>query len=155
MVIDTLAHAPQYYCFGRLYRKAFEWLRDTDIMALELGRHDIEGDDLYALVQEYETRTVDNCEMETHLKYIDIHYIAQGYEYIAYADESKMRPATHIGREIPDTVLYEKQYNNEFFMEKGDIAICFLNDAHMPRHIALYPTLVRKVIIKLRAEAEQ
>lgn len=153
MVIDTLAHAENYYCFGRLYKKAFEWLRDNDICSLELGRYDIEGDDLYALVQEYETRTVDNCEMETHIKYIDIHYIAKGYEYIAYADESKMRPATHIGREIPDTVLYEKEYNNKIFMEKGDIIIFFLNDAHMPRRIALNPVPVRKVIIKLRANA--
>lgn len=155
MVFDVLENAEQYYCFGRLYRKAFEWLKETDILSLSLGRHDIEGDDLYALVQEYETRTVDTCEMETHIKYIDIHYIAQGYEYIAYADRSKMYPATHIGREIPDTVLYEKEYNNKIFMEKGDIMICFLNDAHMPRRIALNKVLVRKVIIKLRATAAQ
>ena len=155
MVFDVLENAEQYYCFGRLYRKAFEFLKANDIMALDLGRHDIEGDDLYALIQEYDTRTVDECEMETHLQYIDIQYIAQGYEYIAYADQKKMRPATYIRKNIPDTVLYEKEYNNKLFMEKGDIAIFFLNDAHMPRRNALVPNTVRKVIIKLRANARQ
>lgn len=153
MVFDTLEHANQYYCFGELFQKAFDWIKSTDICALDLGKYEIIGEDLYALVQEYETRTVDECEMETHIKYIDIHYIAKGCEYIAYADKRKMLPANHIGREIPDTVLYEKEYNNKMFMEKGDIMICFLNDAHMPRRIALNKTTVRKVIIKIRAEA--
>lgn len=153
MVFDVLDNAQQYYVFGPLFQKAFEWLKETDIMALELGRHDIVGNDLYALVQEYNTRTVDECEMETHLEFIDIQYIAQGYEYIAYADQSKMKPATYIRKNIPDTILYEKEYNNKIFMEKGDIAIFFLNDAHMPRRNALVPNVVRKVIIKLRASA--
>ena len=154
MVFDILDHAEQYYCFGRLYQKAFEWLKNTDIMSLPLGRYEIEGNDLFALVQEYETRTIDNCEMETHMDFIDIHYIAQGCEYIGYADVTKMLPATHIGREIWDTVLYEKEYNNKLFMEKGDICICFLNDDHMPRMIPLNKNVVRKVIIKLRATAQ-
>ena len=154
MIFDTLQNARQYYCLGRLYQRAFEWLKETDVCALEPGRYEIEGQDLFALVQEYETRTVDECEMETHHDFIDIQYIGKGFEHVAYADASKMRPATHIGREIWDTTLYEKEYNNKLFMEAGDIAIFFPHDAHMPRRIALTKSVVRKVIIKLRVGAE-
>ena len=56
MIIDRLANpSPLYQLPSRLAR-ALEYLRATDMRTVALGRHDLDGDDLFALVQEYTTR---------------------------------------------------------------------------------------------------
>jgi len=54
---------------------------------------------------------------------------------------------------MSDVHLYEKEYNNKIFMEKGDFAIFFTNDAHMPHRKALVKSNVHKIIIKICMEA--
>lgn len=155
MVLDKIENCKRYYVFGPLFEKGFEFLQRDDLYDLPLGKIPIVGDDCYALVKEYETRTVDQCELETHIEYYDIHYILDGFEYISYADKSRLLPATFTRVPLTDVDLYEKEFNNNLFVEKGDFTIFFRNDAHMPHRKALVKTTVRKIIIKIRAEANE
>lgn len=155
MVLDKIENCERYYSFGPLFEAGFKFLQRDDLDTLPIGRVPIIGDDCYALVKEYETRTVDQCELETHIEYYDIHYILDGFEFIAYADKSRLLPATFTRVPLTDVDLYEKEYNNQLFVEKGDFTIFFRNDAHMPHRKALVKTKVRKIIIKIRAEANE
>ncbi len=155
MIFDVVDNAEQYYFLGPLFQKGFEYIKNTNFSTMQPGRYSIIGDDLYALIKEYDTRTVDECEMETHLEYADIHYIREGFEFIAYADKSRMKDATFTRLVMTDVHLYEKQYNNTLFLEKGDFTVFLRNDAHMPHLRALVGTKVKKVLIKVRVEANE
>lgn len=49
MVLDTLANATRYERLNSRFAKAFAYLRTVD-GTQQLGRHDLDGDQCYALV---------------------------------------------------------------------------------------------------------
>ena len=52
MVLDTLPNAARYESLNSRFAKAFAFLRTVD-GTQELGRHDLDGDHCFALVQTY------------------------------------------------------------------------------------------------------
>ncbi|MDR2182977.1 MAG: YhcH/YjgK/YiaL family protein [Clostridiales bacterium] len=149
MIIDTLNHCEKYYVFGDNFRKAFEFLKSNDISKMELGKHQIDGDDVFILVQEYTSKTIDNCGFEAHKVYADIHYVKEGFEYLGYAPiERAGEPITEYDP-VADATFYEKECSF-ILLQANDIAIVFPQDVHMPQKRALVPTYVRKACIKVK-----
>ena len=52
MIIDRLANPTPLYQLPSRLARALEYLRATDMRTVALGRHDLDGDDLFALVQD-------------------------------------------------------------------------------------------------------
>ena len=149
MIIGTLATCERYYALGERFRKALEFLKERDIATMEPGRYDIDGDDIFALVQQYVTKTIDECSLEAHRVYADVNYIAEGFEYLGYAPlERAGKPVVEYTPE-KEAAFFEKECDF-FLLRKGDIAIVFPEDAHMPQKRALVPVSVRKACIKVR-----
>jgi len=149
MVVDTLNNCAMYYVFGENFKKAFEFLKANDIAKLDLGRHDIDGGSVYILVQDYDSKTIDNCGFEAHKKYADIHYVREGFEYLGYGPlERAGKPITEYDP-TADATFYEKECQY-ILLREGDIAIVFPQDAHMPQKRALVPVHVRKACVKVR-----
>ena len=149
MVIDTLKNCETYYAFGGNFRKAFEFLKNNDISQMELGKHEIDGDNVFILVQEYTSKTMDNCGFEAHKVYADVHYIKEGFEYLGYAPIERVSlPITEYDPKA-DASFFEKECAF-FLLQAGDIAIVFPHDAHMPQKRALVPSFVRKACVKVK-----
>ena len=149
MVVSTLKHCEQYYVFGERFKKAFEFLKANDITKMEVGRYDIDGDDVFALVQAYDSKSIDNCGFEAHLKYADLHFVGKGFEYLGYGPlERAGEPITEYNPQA-DAIFYEKECQF-VLLQEGDIAIVFPHDVHMPQKRALVEVPVRKVCIKVR-----
>jgi YhcH/YjgK/YiaL family protein len=55
------------------------------VSALANGKHMIDGDRLFAMVQRYRTKPVAEGRWEMHKKYIDVQYVAAGSESIGFA----------------------------------------------------------------------
>ena len=62
--------------------RVFEYLARTDLAALPLGRTDIEGDDVYVLLSEADTKPPEQVQFEAHRRYIDIQLVVRGQESI-------------------------------------------------------------------------
>ncbi|MDR1701355.1 MAG: YhcH/YjgK/YiaL family protein [Sporomusaceae bacterium] len=149
MIIDTLKNAEQYYVFGENFKKAFEFLKKNDIAKLELGRHDIDGDNVFILVQEYTAKTIDNCGLEAHQVYADIHYVREGFEYLGYAPLERAGDPIKPYDPKSDAMFFEKECAY-FLLQENDIAIVFPHDVHMPQKRALVPVKVRKACVKVK-----
>jgi len=148
MIISALSTCERYYALGEGFKKAFEFLKNNDIGNMELGRHDIDGDKVYILVQQYVSKTIDHCGLEAHSKYADVHYVAEGFEYLGYTSlERAGKPITAYDPKA-DAVFFEKECQY-ILLQKDDIAIVFPEDAHMPQKRALVPTSVCKACIKV------
>ena len=149
MIIDTLEHCEKYYVFGDNFKKAFEFLKGNDISKMELGKHEIDGDNVFILVQDYTSKTIDNCGFEAHKVYADIHYVKEGFEHLGYAPlERVSAPITEYDPKA-DALFYEKECAF-FLLQVNDIAIVFPHDVHMPQKRALVPSHVRKACIKVK-----
>jgi YhcH/YjgK/YiaL family protein len=149
MIIDTLKNAETYYFLGENFKKAFEFLKKNDISKMELGRHDIDGDNVFISVQEYTSKTVDNCVFEAHRVYADVHYIKEGFEYLGYAPLERLSaPVTEYNPKT-DATFFEKECAY-FLLKEDDIAIFFPHDVHMTQKRALVPVKIRKACVKVK-----
>jgi biofilm protein TabA len=150
MIIDRLENRSSLYELPPRLTSAVAYLRATDLLSIATGRHDLDGDNLFALVQDYTTRPPEECVWEAHRRYIDVQFVAAGVERIGYAMLSDMREREAYDA-TRDVTFFEP--GSEFvLLRAGMFAILGPDDVHSPGHVAGAPTHVRKVVVKARLD---
>ena len=147
MIIDKLQNTSLYTSINPRITQAFEYLKSTNLEKVALGKHSIDGDNVFALVQEYETKSEEDLQMESHFEHIDIQYIISGSELMGLATKNAHKPIT-VDKEN-DYALYEDEYSFMLF-EKGMFGIFFPDDLHLPCIQADKPEMVKKVVVKIK-----
>ena len=147
MIYDTLDHIDQYKTTHPGLYKALTILRDTDFSQMEDGRVEVEGKDLYYMLQSYESKANSN-KVEAHKAYADIQMVLTGKEKMGIAPLETMVRETE-ARSEKDCWLYEGpvQY---LTMLPGTFAILFPGDAHAPGLALENPEPVRKCVFKVK-----
>ena len=102
--------------------RAFEYLARTDLAALPLGRTDIEGDDVYVLLSEGETRPPEQVQFEAHRRYIDIQLVVRGQEAIGVAPAAALTTITR----------YDAAKDIEFFAVPRESATLEISSCSRP-----------------------
>ncbi len=148
MIIDTLENIQNYKGLGRVY-KALEFIAETDFSKTPLGKYCLDGDNIFYMVQEYDTRP-DRNVAECHKKYIDIQLIVEGEEYIGYAPISCEKKLIEDHPE-DDYMVYEC-FTENLTLKKGSFMIMYPNDIHHPGVAIDKPVKCRKVVVKVLAE---
>jgi len=149
MIIDKIENLRLYEKLSPLFIKAFNYLEETDFNQLVSGKHLIDGDNVFALLQEYETKNAVDCMLEGHQKYIDIQYVLSGEEIMgiaSYTNQKVLKPY-HADNDI---AFYDGEYS-AVKVAKGNFTIFFPGDLHMPCLKVNVPAMVRKVVVKIRA----
>lgn len=149
MILDTLANGHLYSPVHPRFAKAFEYLRSTNLASLSAGRQAIDGDDVFALVNLYDTKAVADSKWEAHRKYIDIQYMVSGTERIGVAPLADLE-VTKTYDDKDDYLLLAGK-GTMLQMRAGLFAVFYPHDAHMPNvSPAETPVKVRKVVVKVR-----
>jgi len=150
MIFDQLKNAELYFQINNRFRKAFDYLRSNDFNNIEPGKYEIDGEDIYAIVQQYDTKPMSSGKWEAHKKYIDIQFMVSGKEKMGYSHKNKMI-VTHEYNSDKDA-LYLKGEGNFLVAEAGYFAIFFPTDVHMPCIAINLSTPVKKVVIKVKSD---
>lgn len=79
---------------------------------------------------EYETKEFNLPKFENHQKYIDVHYILEGDEFIGIQDIEKLDPKTEYD-EKEDYQLFKGNVEEQFLLKKGDVLVLFSNEVHV------------------------
>jgi len=148
MVLDRIENGKAYHGMNARIRKGLEYLRQTDFSKMEPGKYPIDGDDVFALVQDYSSKALEKGDWEAHRKFIDIQFIVRGTEKMGYAPLSDLEPSTPYD-ETRDFLLL-KGAGSFFNAAPGVFAIFAPEDAHMPGVALTEPSPVRKVVVKVR-----
>lgn len=129
--------------------KAFAFLSRKDIAALPLGRHEIDGDNVFAFVQECELRPLAAMKIEAHRRYIDIQAPLDGSEAYGYGrltDENAKRPF-----DIERDVGFYDQKVDVKVLNPGEFALFIPPYAvHGPSCTAGVVEKRKKIVIKVR-----
>lgn len=133
--------------------QALTFLRTTDFTGMEPGKVAIDGDRIFAEIQEYTTKDPKDCRFETHRKYYDIQYVAEGEEFFGYIPLSELEEDTGYD-ETRDLEFYKEPENPGWIhLRKGDLAIVSPEDGHKPRCIGDAPCKVKKIVVKVLVES--
>lgn len=149
MILTTLADAAPYAGLGERIAAGLRWLRAMD-PAVADGRHPIDGDDVFALVATYETGPSTEKRFETHVRHVDLQYVAQGQERILHAPAAALSVQTPYDEAADITFYAEPPFASSLLMRAGDLAIFFPEDAHKPGCMAGARHTVKKVVVKVR-----
>ena len=146
MILDTLENYQLYNTINERIAKGFAFLRNTDLDAIPSGKHDIEGDTIFALVQEYQTKPLNECKLESHKKYIDIQYVIRGEEFMGVTTKNNQKILEQ--DEDKDYTFYEGT-TSLVRVSKGMFTIFFPDDLHQPCVQTESAAEVKKVVIKV------
>ena len=146
MILDRLDQAARYRTFHPLFPQAFDWLATTDLAALPPGRHDIDGDRLFVIVEACDGRTRADARLECHRRYIDIQLVLEGIDEMgwrALADCVQPRTDYDAARDIR---FFDDAPASWIATPAGAFCLFFPDDAHAP---LVSDGFIRKVVVKI------
>lgn len=147
MIKDKLVNAGTYYKLSERLQKGFQWLAKTDLKQLEDGKYIIDGNNIFANVQSYNTK--DDAPYEAHRRYIDIQYMVEGEEKVGVTDYSVCSVKEEYNENNDIEFLYCEENSAYQTLEEGSFLVFFPHDAHQPALISGKKQLVKKVIVKV------
>ena len=146
MIYDRIENIETYSDISERLAKGLRLLQTTDFSALEAGKYEVDGKELFFMLQSYQSKE-QNDRPEAHKKYIDIQYLLEGEEQIGIGALSEMVEEVSANPE-GDIWFYHGPVTG-FKMEKGNFAVFFPQDAHAPGIATGDPAPVRKVVVKV------
>ena len=149
MIFGNLENFKKYLSVNEKFAAAFEFIERAVREDLPVARYELDGSELYAFIQEYETRT--ESTWEGHRKYIDIQCVLSGVEVMDVSCIDRLR----------ESVPYDEAKEAGFFEDNGDgftrctvhsgeYAVFFPEDIHRPGLCLDAPAPVKKIVVKVK-----
>ncbi len=148
MIVANIKDAEKYYSVNPNFKATFEFLKTLDKDSK--GGYEFEG--FRGGISELETSDFDKdgnkkTILEAHRKYLDIHYVIEGSEGIAYANTDTLTKTTEYNEE--DDYILLKGRCDKVVLGKGDFCVVFPEDAHTPGMEGV-GTYLKKTVVKIK-----
>lgn len=152
MIVAPLPDLARQVALTPSLSTALEWLAVNADRSDLPERVAVDGQNVYALVQAYETAPVaEVVRLEAHQHYIDIQFIVSGEEVMGWAPVTELLDPTPYNPEkdvfhghLPAAQL------TPVLVKAGQAAIFYPADAHAPKLAGEKPAAVRKIVLKVR-----
>ncbi len=145
MILDRLEHWRRYGLAGRL-ADALEWLEGRDWTEVGPGRHEIDGERMFALVSEYSTKV--HGPLEVHRRYADVQFVAMGAERLAWSPDQDLAENGEFDAERDIGFLHGE--GMPFELSAGWFVVLLPGEPHAPGlHPSSGPSAVLKAVVKV------
>ena len=145
MVIDSLKNMRHYESLNPLFKKAFDYIEQTDLNTLEPGKIVLIENELIVNVNQIGPKTKEEAKLETHDEYVDIQVPISGVEIMGYTQRVDLPEAEYDA--AIDMTLYDGAAANYLTVTPGMITLFFPEDGHAP---GITSTGLKKIIIKVK-----
>ena len=129
--------------------RGLQYLRSFS-SSIDVGKYPLDGDDVYALVQNYLTLPASEKKFESHKKYLDIQYMAEGEEIIQYAPLAQLTVETPYTAKDDYALYKEPTSSTSLLLPAKSFAIFYPDDGHKPGCCIAGSIAVKKVVVKVK-----
>lgn len=131
--------------------KALEYLAAADFSKVANGRYVLDGEKMYANVENYTTADRSTKKPEAHNKYIDVQYLDKGTEKIYFAPRTADVKVVEDYAEERDLLFFENIEEKDYVvLNAGDFAVLFPWELHRPGcNAENEPSAVQKIVVKI------
>ncbi len=151
MIFDTIENGSteNFLKSCSALQEALNWIRSLD-QDPEEGTHHLRGEDMYGMIQSYETKDRSDRLWESHRKYVDLQYCLSGGEIIEWEKIENLTPEGDY-MEDKDATLYQKTEapSVPLIMKPGRYALLFPEDGHRPGVVDGVNTATKKIVVKI------
>jgi YhcH/YjgK/YiaL family protein len=154
MIVAKLDQLAQQAAVPPRLRKGLDFLQQLDPQTLEAGTVEIDGREVYAMIQSYTSRPVtENPRFEAHKKYLDIQYLVSGTEAMGWAPLDQLAVTMPYNAE-KDVMLGNVPAEARTLVpfSAGYAILLYPSDAHGPGLAAGEPEPVLKIVVKVLLE---
>jgi YhcH/YjgK/YiaL family protein len=152
LILDIAANCQRYRSLHPLFERGFRFLADTDLRGLAHGRHDVDGDRMYLLIDHTRGRLRDGARLESHRRYIDVQYTIEGEEEIGWVPLVSCGPPSEGYDAGKDVAFYDVRPVTWLAVPAGMFAIFFPEDGHAP---LAGRGAVKKAILKITVDPDR
>jgi len=132
MILDQLANARLYLALHPRLARGFEFLEQPDLQDREDGRHEIDGDQVFALLSRDPGKGQEQARIEHHRNYLDIQYVIRGEDRIGWMPTACCQRLASDFEPGGDVAFYFDRPTSWLVVPAGSFAIFFPSDAHAP-----------------------
>ena len=152
MIIDKLANASKYYCLGSGIERGLKYLQTTDLKSVACQKYIIDGDELWANVQQMQTKCPETTPWEIHKVYTDIQYVITGTERMDWANAEYFTGEDEYSSEadIQFGKVCATATGGNLIVNEGYFVIYTPDDAHKPALTTDTPKEIKKIIVKVK-----
>jgi biofilm protein TabA len=150
MIVANLEHLSTQLISSPAMEKAVAFLRGWDKNAHEVGRVVIDGSDVYAEIQAYDTLPSGAPVFEGHRTYIDLQYMVEGDEIITWASIDQVNITSPYDAENDYWLgTASPEMTTSTRLTTGQLAVLYPTDGHAPRQSVGQPSPVKKIVVKV------
>ncbi|MBS0849653.1 YhcH/YjgK/YiaL family protein [Citrobacter sp. JGM124] len=147
MIIGNI-HALQDWLPVEL-RQVIEHVKTYITPETPVGKHDIDGNNLFVLLTEDLTQPLADRKAEYHTRYLDIQIVLRGQEGMVFsclpADQSNIE--WHADKDL--AFLPAGEQEKSVILNEGDFVIFYPGEVHKPMVAVGEPAIVRKIVVKV------
>lgn len=149
MVIDTVKNALRYEPLHPLFKKAFDYIRQTDLAAAASGTYVVEEDAVKAIVSEAPGKKQEASleKFECHNRFIDIQYVISGTEQMGWKPRTDCTAPNGDYNPEKDVQFYRDAPDTFFTLGPGQFVIFFPEDVHAPM---IGDGVIKKLVMKIK-----
>jgi YhcH/YjgK/YiaL family protein len=130
--------------------RGLAYIQAADFSGMKAGRYDIEGDLMFALLQEPTTQAWEKLRPESHQTYTDIQFLLEGEEIIRVAPWTEDAVISQEDFAARDIAFYSQiAEETAVRLSPGGFTVFYPGDIHRPCCSAAEDRKIRKVVIKI------
>ncbi len=148
MIFGNIHNLQEYAFLEEKIKKCLTYALKHDLKSFEKGRYEIDGNELYVNVVEYQTASVEEHMWEAHKKYIDLHLMLCGREQIDLSFVQNMQLKEYV--EKNDFLPMDGEKNCSVVLHAGDFLVCNFSDAHRIGIAVEGKESIKKAIFKIK-----
>lgn len=156
MILDRIENLAQYKGLNKNLDTAIDWLMKADLSDAKAGIYEIDGRDVYYMIQDTPLRTFQGMldagksPWEAHRRYIDIQAPISQIESVAYAPISALKDWEEFQEKNDIVFTPDSNPGTVLNMEPGDAAVFFPQDAHCPCLRRNDAEKILKIVMKIK-----
>ena len=152
MIIGKIQNAADYRGIHPMLDKALECLNEEFLSSVSAETTYVDGKNLYATLNVFETLPEEQLFFEAHKNYLDIHVALSEAERIDVAYTPSLTPDEAGGKPENDFYAFSDKDPEvrRIILKQGEFLVAFPTDAHRMKGQVNGPSTVRKVIFKVR-----
>ena len=152
MIVANLEHLKSQVVLTPNMETAVNFLIEHGNEVHPAGRLVVDGDNVFVEVQAYDTIAEGEPTFEGHRSYIDIQYVVEGEEIIAWANVDNVTVTKPYDTSGGDAWLGTATADviTNVHLKSGQLAVLYPTDGHAPRRAFGASTPVRKLVVKVR-----
>ena len=149
MIADSLENLQRYAALNPLFAKAFDYIRSVDLLSLEVGKFDIDGDHLRGIVSDKNGTTAaeSTAKFECHNAHIDIQVCIRGRETMGWKPRNTCKVPRGEYNTEKDVLFFDDAPDMFFGLTDNQFVIFYPEDVHAPM-IGDGP--IKKLVIKVK-----